>query len=947
MTENSPEYLDDGTLKTSLSQQQDPIIGLLSENREMTDMLSEFLALVEKTILTRQHPVSGLLCEDVNGVPHAWVRDNVAAISSVWALSMAYRRNPDVEENRGIIFMLEEFTVKCMRGLMIAMMSQKEKVEKFKSSFSLRDALHAKYQGDTGLAVVGDSDWGHLQLDATALYLVTLAEMTVAGMDIIHTLDEVAFIQNLVFYIECAYVIPDYGMWERGDKSNQNIVELNSSSVGMAKAALMAMKDIDLFGGRGGPGSVIQVLPDETVKCSAVLESMLPRESNSKETDASLLTIIGYPGFAVRNGTLVEKTMDTLIRKLSGKYGMKRFLRDGYKTPRENTERLHYEAWELRHFENIECEWPLFLCYLSISHLFNGDTDEASVLAKKLDDLTVEVGGCKFLPELYQLEEKHVATEYGKPGSSPKVAAGRRPFMWAQALFIITKLLNEGLLLPAELDPLNRRLNTIERPDTSVQVVVLAEDEKIQSLLLKDGIELETAAQISPFEVKPARMLSHLYTFLGRNKKLGLSGRRSLDVGILATSRFYKIQNRTFVFTPQSFDRKLNYTDTDPELAMDTLAYALAYLASTWTMAMQGRPIVTLILTRDMLDHDKDNKEVIPSSIIRTIKKISSGYIYGTRVKMGKHEDFIPTSAIVDLAFLNDNENGNPENLDPEVKLYLSNCEKEEKSGGIIGTERSSSVANGQHTQHMGSKKRKLTWGAIQRTRSLKMSLEASNEIAQTLMSGFITVNEVATNKTNEQSLPSASIDPWSMTSPPFRTRNNSQNQNTYEDHEIEELLICLNVSQDLEEQGDILQCIVANWGMKHETGSGTVQQLVEDLYQRSCEVKNWSLVRHTCGLLSRKLPNLALAVTDLIVRQKQVAVGLPGDREEVISHPLGAGELRDLIYNVHKADTSTAVLTQELITYLAMFIRTEPELFHGMIRIRVGLIIQVRIKTN
>ena len=34
-------------------------------------------------------------------------------------------------------------------------------------------------------------------------------------------MDEVAFIQNLVFYIECAYVTPDFGIWERGDKSNQ------------------------------------------------------------------------------------------------------------------------------------------------------------------------------------------------------------------------------------------------------------------------------------------------------------------------------------------------------------------------------------------------------------------------------------------------------------------------------------------------------------------------------------------------------------------------------------------------------------------------------------------------------------------------------------------------------------------------------------------------------
>lgn len=35
-------------------------------------------------------------------------------------------------------------------------------------------------------------------------------------------------------------------------------------------------------------------------------------------------------------------------------------------------------------------------------------------------------------------------------------------------------------------------------------------------------------------------------------------------------------------------------------------------------------------------------------------------------------------------------------------------------------------------------------------------------------------------------------------------------------------------------------------------------------------------------------------------------------------------------------------MLTQELMVYLAMFIRTEPQLFHEMLRLRVGLIIQV-----
>lgn len=41
----------------------------------------------------------------------------------------------------------------------------------------------------------------------------------------------------------------DYGVWERGDKTNQGLRELNSSSVGMVKAALQALNDVgDLFG---------------------------------------------------------------------------------------------------------------------------------------------------------------------------------------------------------------------------------------------------------------------------------------------------------------------------------------------------------------------------------------------------------------------------------------------------------------------------------------------------------------------------------------------------------------------------------------------------------------------------------------------------------------------------------------------------------------------------
>ena len=103
----------------------------------------------------------------------------------------------------------------------------------------------------------------------------------------------------------------------------------------MAKAALEAINGLDLFGSRGSPNSEIFVLEDEIQKCRAILESMLPRESLSKETDAALLSVIGFPAFAVEEPELIQKTFDEIVSKLAGKFGCKRFLRDGYRNPKE------------------------------------------------------------------------------------------------------------------------------------------------------------------------------------------------------------------------------------------------------------------------------------------------------------------------------------------------------------------------------------------------------------------------------------------------------------------------------------------------------------------------------------------------------------------------------------------------------------------------------------
>lgn len=116
---------------------------------------------------------------------------------------------------------------------------------------------------------------------------------------------------------------------------------------------------------------------------------------------------------------------------------------------------------------------------------------------------------------------------------------------------------------------MNRRLCSEKKPDVVVQVVILAEDENIRNKLAEHDIMVQTIADVAPIEVQPARVLSHLYTYLGksavrtcliffnslmclgRNKKLGLSGRKSRDVGILSTSKLYAMGDKIFAFTPQ------------------------------------------------------------------------------------------------------------------------------------------------------------------------------------------------------------------------------------------------------------------------------------------------------------------------------------------------------------------------------------------------------------
>eukprot|EP00105_Crassostrea_gigas_P027868 XP_011449350.1 PREDICTED: phosphorylase b kinase regulatory subunit alpha, liver isoform isoform X1 [Crassostrea gigas] len=930
--------------------------------------LDYYQRLLNKTILKYQNPVTGLLpASEENS--HAWVRDNVYAVLSVWALALAYRKTADLDEDRAKAYELEQSVVKLMRGLLRCMMSQVEKLERFKHTQHVNDSLHAKYCSKTGKTVVGDQAWGHLQIDATSLYILSLAQMTASGLQIIFTLDEVSFVQNLIFYIETAYRTPDYGIWERGDKTNHGLPELNSSSIGMAKAALEAINELDLFGARGGPLSVVHVLPDEAQQCQAILLSMLPRESNSKEIDAALLTVISFPAFAVDDGEKVEETRDSIVTKLEGKYGFCRFLRDGYKTAREDPNRLHYEPWELQVFERIECQWPMFFALFVLDGLFNGREEQVKKYSEKLDSVMIKTDeGIHLLPELYAVHKEMVEQEYKTPNSQKREAIGRLPHRWGQSLYIISKLVQEGFLSPGELDPLNRRLVSEPKPDIVVQVVILAEDEFIQSKLWEHGIKVQTMEEVRPLQVFPASVLTQIYSLLGRNKKMGLTGRPKNEIGLLATSKLYTYRDQILAFIPQTADEHQFYLPKDTLLKLDMFANDVGFLSSYW--GSLGRPLLIFPVSTNLNYLDVGHNP--PGALIGTIKKLQSGYIAGTRVHLGNLADFVTTSCITKLSFLRDPSHseevkhfvGDIFNRIPDTRPRLLSSSRiktrprsHSKSSvhGIVRRSRSIQVDPAQAKERVPSPP-SLQESLKKFERGITVDREQSGGVPIPTTSAHGRSHDVefpiqrphSPNlhlKGSLHPLHYSHQSPCSSSSPQlFHFFHQGTKQESIIN--VDELVEQLNNTEVLHEQADIIHYLYLHkgpdWEITIDGKKCYIKELLVELYEKAGHWKHWGLVRHTAGLLKKRVEELALAATDLLVRQKQLSVGLPPDRERVIMRPLPPDELAKIIFDACGEDLSTASLTQELLIYLAMFIRTEPKLFNEMLRLRVGLIIQV-----
>ncbi len=830
--------------------------------------LDDYYQQIKAIILNRQNPITGLLPASTAITAHgdytdAWVRDNVYSILAVWGLGLAYRK---LDNNHRRTYFLQQSVVKLMRGLLFCMMRQVHKVERFKQTQSLLDALHAKYNTQTGDIVVGDDQWGHLQLDATSLFILMLAQMTESGLKIIYTYDEVNFVQNLVYYIGRTYRTPDYGLWERGNKINRGNPELNASSVGMALAALEAINGLDLFGVYGSQHSAIHVLPDEIARTRITLESLLPRESSSKETDAALLSVIGFPAFAVNNSELVERTRKKIIDKLQGRYGCKRFLRDGHQTVLEDPHRLHYEPWELQQFEHIECEWPLFFTYLLLDGLFQGNTQQVKEYQENLEFLIVERDGLRLLPEVYYVPAESVEAERLSPKSQKRLPNENVPLVWAQSLYLLGQMLSEGLIAVGDIDPLGRHLNIGNSQLPVVQIALLAESEELRNQLATYGIATQTLAQIQPLQVRTANELADIYSQIGSNAKLGLTGRPRRRLRSLTTSKVFRIQGETIVFLPSFADTQQFYLNFDYHFLTSQIKSELAYIQSNWNSL--GRPTLSLLITQTMFDTGSE-------ALLELIKELQYGECNGVAVRLGRLHQLMLTASIESIDFLESFEFAD------------------------------SPVEEAAHSQEY------LTYNP-DRNQHLTPTEELTIECLCNL----------------------------------------------------ELLLQRLRSSENIYEQIELLQAIQRLQGLEFDTGLGypdntvKVVDLINEVYFKAGtpnqikisssveqweEVQSqidWGVVRRAAGLLNKVDLNLLDAVTEILIRQKEIMVGKSYSEDSLIIRPIPETEILEKINTFCREDIRDRVLTQEILLYLGLLIKSEPQLFKGLLTLRVGYLI-------
>ncbi|XP_031424593.1 phosphorylase b kinase regulatory subunit beta, partial [Clupea harengus] len=621
---------------------------------------------------------------------------------------------------------------------------------------------------------------------------------------------------------------------------------------------------------QGCSWSVIFVDLDAHNRNRQTLCSLLPRESRSHNTDAALLPCISYPAFAVDDDALYSQTLDKIVRKLKGKYGFKRFLRDGYRTANEDKNRLHYKPAEIKDFDGIECEFPIFFIYMVIDGVFRGNSAQVKEYQELLEKVMFQAfDGNAVVPKYYHVPADFVEAEQKTRGSQKRFPSNTGQdgmlFLWGQAMYNIAKLLVDGLISPKEIDPIHRYVPQQDQRNVSmrysnqgpiendvvIHVSLIAESQRLQVFLNTYGIQTQTPQQVEPIQIWPQKELVKAYRFLAINNKLGLSGRPDRPVGCLGTCKTYRILGKTVVCYPIVFDLSDFYLSQDVLLLIDDIKNTLQFVKQCWKM--QGRPLFLVLIREDNIKGSRFNP------VLDMLASFKKGNIGGVKVHVDRLQTLISGAVVDQLDFLRVNE--------AEIPEFKS-------------------------------------FEELELPKHSKVKRQTSTP-----------------NATDLEQQPEINMDEWRLKS-------------------TKEILQKFHDCDCLASQAQLASILLQKEGPQFIANDENLMEELERIYRRAGSRKLWSVVRLAASLLTKLVDSLAPSITSILVHGKQVTLGLFGHEEEVISNPLSPGVIKGIIYS-KCAQEWEAALQQELVIHIGWIISNDPGLFSGMLKIRIGWIVQ------
>lgn len=126
--------------------------------------------------------------------------------------------------------------------------------------------------------------------------------------------------------------------------------------------------------------------------------------------------------------------------------------------------------------------------------------------------------------------------------------------------------------------------------------------------------------------------------------------------------------------------------------------------------------------------------------------------------------------------------------------------------------------------------------------------------------------------------------------------------------------------------------------GPDFQIGELSVKEKLEHMHKEAGHLRYWAALRYSSSLLKQMVDSISPYATQIIVNGKTLTVGTVGVDFEEFDKPCTPQEIHTALYTkVQPYNIIGAVLQQELILYCGKIIATKPEMFDGILCLRMA----------